>query len=134
MLCACEGAALCDAHAMAARLIPPLVLLLTAAPALAAGTAPVPEAPAEMKLTRVVPDRPFVVKEIARYADGTSEWEAEGGLLERQLARFDMENTEAVLYVHNFLEKHGVLPQLRAAGVKHGDLVHAGDIAFAFEE
>ena len=45
MLCACEGAALCDAHAMAARLLPALVLLLTAAPALAAGTAPVPEAP-----------------------------------------------------------------------------------------
>jgi Obg family GTPase CgtA-like protein len=45
-----------------------------------------------------------------------------------------MDNTDAVLYVHSFLEKHGVLAQLRAAGVKHGDLVHAGTIAFAFEE
>ena len=85
-------------------------------------------------LTRVAPDKPFSVKEIARYADGTSEWEAEGGLLERMFMRFDSENHEAVLYVHASLEKHGVLEELRRAGVKVGDLVHVGKTAFAFEE
>jgi GTP-binding protein len=92
------------------------------------------ELPTEINLTRVAPDKPFEVKEIARYADGTSEWEATGGMLERQLERFDMDNHEAVLYVHRILEKHGALEQLRHAGVKTGDLVHVGKIAFAFEE
>jgi len=92
------------------------------------------EMPEEIKVTRVAPDKPFMVKEIARYADGTSEWEAEGGLLERQLERFDMDNNEAVLYVHRLLEKHGVLEQLKLSGVKNGDLIHVGKIAFAFEE
>jgi GTP-binding protein len=87
-----------------------------------------------ISLSRVEPDKPFAVKEIARYADGMSEWEAEGGALERLLERFDMENHEAVLYVHRLLERQGVLEQLRAAGVKEGDLVHVGKITFAFEE
>jgi GTP-binding protein len=95
---------------------------------------PVVEVEAQPRLTRVAPDKPFSVKEIARYADGTSEWEAEGGALERALERFDMENYEAVLHVHRLMEREGVLDQLRAAGVKVGDLVHAGNVAFAFEE
>jgi GTP-binding protein len=95
---------------------------------------PVAEVEAQPRLTRVAPDKPFAVREIARYADGTSEWEAEGGALERALERFDMENYEAVLHVHRLMEREGVLDQLRAAGVKVGDLVHAGKVAFAFEE
>jgi hypothetical protein len=43
---ACGAPPLCDARAMATRLIPALILLLTAAPAFAAGTQAVPEAPA----------------------------------------------------------------------------------------
>jgi len=85
-------------------------------------------------LTRVTPDKPFSIKEIARYADGMSEWEAEGGMLERMFTRFDTENHEAVMYVHQSLEKHGVLEEMRRAGVKIGDLVHVGKVAFAFEE
>jgi GTPase len=92
------------------------------------------EAPEAVSLSRVAPDKPFTVKEIARYANGMSEWEAEGGALERLLERFDMENHEAVLYVHRVLERQGTLEQLRAAGVKEGDLVHVGKITFAFEE
>jgi GTP-binding protein len=92
------------------------------------------EPPEVVSLSRIEPDKPFAVKEIARYADGMSEWEAEGGALERLLARFDMENHEAVLYVHRLLERQGVLEQLRVAGVKEGDLVHVGKITFAFEE
>jgi GTP-binding protein len=89
---------------------------------------------AEVKVTRVAPDKPLVVTETARFADGTSEWNVQGGMIERLLERFDMDNTEAVLYVHSLLEKHGALEQLRNAGIKVGDQVHVGKVAFAFEE
>lgn len=79
-------------------------------------------------------DKPVQIKEIARYADGMSEWEVTGGPLERLTGRFDMENQEAVLYMHRILERSGVLAQLQGAGVKYGDLVHVGDLAFEFEE
>jgi len=87
-----------------------------------------------VKLTRVPVDKPFVIREIARYADGMSEWEAEGGALERLMGRFDLENHEAVMHVHRLLERQGVIEQLRQAGVKVGDLVHVGRVAFEFEE
>jgi GTP-binding protein len=92
------------------------------------------EVPPNVNVTRVERERPLSVREIARYADGMSEWEVEGGPLERLMQRFDMENTEAVLYVHRILERSGALEDLRKAGVKEGDLVHAGSVAFAFEE
>ncbi len=95
---------------------------------------PVVEVPEVTKVTRVQPDKPFVVTEIARYANGMSEWEASGGLLERSLERFDTENHDAVMYLHRLFEKNGVLEQLRTSGVKHGDLVHVGNIAFGFED
>ena len=63
-----------------------------------------------------------------------SEWEVSGGVLETLISRFDMENPEAVLHVHRRLEQAGTLDELRRRGVKEGDLVHVGEIAFAFEE
>lgn len=88
----------------------------------------------QVKLTRVSPELPLLIKEIARFADGTSEWEVSGGMLDRLLARFDTNNYEAIMYIHQALDKHGVLAQMKAAGIKAGDLVHAGETAFAFEE
>lgn len=79
-------------------------------------------------------DKPLEIKEIARFADGMSEWEVTGGPLERLAGRFDMENPDAVMYVHRILERTGVLTQLQNAGVKYGDLVHVGDLAFEFQE
>ena len=87
-----------------------------------------------MHLTRVLPEAPLVIKEIAQYTDDTSEWEVSGGQLEKLVSRFDMDNHEAMLYVHNYLERSGTLEQLKQAGIKVGDLVHIGDVAFAFEE
>jgi GTP-binding protein len=87
-----------------------------------------------MEITRVQGDKPFTVKEIARYADGMSEWEASGGILERLINRFDLNNHEALLHVHRMLERNGVIEELRKAGVKPGDLVHVGKMAFEFEE
>lgn len=87
-----------------------------------------------VEVTRVQVDKPFSIRESARFADGLSEWEAEGGMLERLVNRFDLENHEAVLHVHRLLERHGVIEQLKQAGVKPGDLVHVGNLAFEFEE
>lgn len=87
-----------------------------------------------VQVTRVQVDKPFSIRESARFADGLSEWEAEGGMLERLVNRFDLENHEAVLHVHRLLERHGVIEQLKEAGVKPGDLIHVGDLAFEFEE
>ncbi len=87
-----------------------------------------------VQVTRVAVDKPFSIKESARFADGMSEWEAEGGMLERLLTRFDLENHEAVLHVHRLLERHGVIEQLKEAGVKPGDSVHVGEMSFEFEE
>lgn len=95
---------------------------------------PVEEPVEQVEVVRVLPDKLLEIKEIARYADGTSEWEVHGGMLDRLLARFDVNNYEAVMYIHRALDKHGVLAQMKAAGIKAGDLVHAGDVAFGFEE
>jgi GTP-binding protein len=92
------------------------------------------EAKPEIEVTRVIPQRPLTVKEIARYADDTSEWEVSGGALEMLIARFDMDNPEAMLHVHRHLEHSGTLDELRRYGVKVGDLVHVDEVAFAFEE
>ncbi len=95
---------------------------------------PVVEIPEVTTLTKVKADKPFIVTEIARYANGMSEWEASGGLLERSLERFDTENHDAVMYLHRLFERNGVLTQLREKGVKHGDLIHVANIAFSFED
>lgn len=87
-----------------------------------------------VQITRVQVDKPFTIRESARFADGLSEWEAEGGMLERLLTRFDLENHEAVLHVHRLLERHGVIELLKQAGVKPGDVVHVGTASFEFEE
>lgn len=87
-----------------------------------------------LHLTRVLPEAPLVIKEIARYADGMSEWEVSGGKLEKMVARFDMDNHEAMLFVHRHLEHSGTLEEMKTAGIKVGDLVHIGEVAFAFEE
>ena len=38
------------------------------------------------------------------------------------------------LCMHRLLERQGVLEEMKKAGVKYGDLVHVGDVAFGFEE
>ena len=87
-----------------------------------------------VQVTRVEPEAPLTIKEIARYEDGMSEWDVTGGAIEKMVKRFDMTNHEAMLFVHRHLEQKGTLVELKNAGVKIGDLVHIGKIAFAFEE
>ncbi len=85
-------------------------------------------------LTQSKIDKPLHIKEIARYADDQSEWDVTGGPMERLTGRFDMENSEAVFYIHRILERSGTLEELRKAGVKYGDLVHVGGLTFEFGE
>lgn len=85
-------------------------------------------------LTQARIDQPLHIKEIARYADDKSEWEVKGGPMERLTGRFDMENSEAVFYIHRILERSGTLEELRKAGVKYGDLVHVANLTFEFGE
>jgi len=91
-------------------------------------------AAAPVVVTRTPIDKPVDIVEIARFADGMSEWEVSGGPIERLTERFDVTNHEALLYIHRVLERSGVLEQLRTHGVKYGDLVHVGELAFEFEE
>ncbi|PQV65043.1 GTP-binding protein [Abditibacterium utsteinense] len=85
-------------------------------------------------LTQSRIDKPLHIKEIARYADDQSEWDVTGGPMERLTGRFDMQNTEAVFYIHRILERSGTLEEMRNAGVKYGDLVHVGGLTFEFGE
>ncbi|RYX82119.1 GTPase ObgE [bacterium] len=89
---------------------------------------------APIVITRVETDPPLEVRESARFADGKSEWEIEGGPFVRLLGRFDTKNTEAMLYVHRILERGGVLEEMKKKGVKYGDTVHFGDMSFEFSE
>jgi len=89
---------------------------------------------APVVVTRVETDEPLRIKESARFADGVSEWEVEGGPFDRLTKRFDLGNPEALLYMHRILERGGVLEELKKNGVKYGDLVHVGELAFEFEE
>jgi GTP-binding protein len=90
--------------------------------------------PIPVSLTQSRIDKPLHIKEIARYADDKSEWDVTGGPMERLTGRFDMENSEAVFYIHRILERSGTLEELRKAGVKYGDLVHVANLTFEFGE
>ena len=89
---------------------------------------------APVVVTRVEIDTPLSVRESARFADGKSEWEVEGGPFDRLISRFDTKNTEAMLYIHRILERSGTLEEMRKHGVKYGDTVHVGDLSFEFGE
>ena len=79
-------------------------------------------------------DEPLDITESARFADGKSEWEVRGGNVERLMKRFNSDNSEAMFYVHRILDRSGALEEMRKAGVKVGDLVHIGDVAFEFQD
>ncbi len=53
--------------------------------------------------------------------------------LSKKVARFNLEQTEALLRLDQLLKKWGILNGLEEAGVKEGDLVRIGDFEFIFE-
>jgi GTP-binding protein len=85
-------------------------------------------------LTYVRPQKPLSAVEICNYEDGMSEWEVEGGALSNLVRRFDISNRDAALFVHQQMERQGIIEELKRFGIKAGDLLHMGDAAFVFEE
>lgn len=85
-------------------------------------------------LTYVRPQKPLKAVEICNYEDGMSEWEVEGGALSNLVQRFDISNPDAALFVHQTMERQGIIEELKRFGIKAGDLLHMGDAAFVFEE
>jgi GTP-binding protein len=57
-----------------------------------------------------------------------------GKRIERIVAMTDLENEDAVRYLHRRLERLGVIERLRTAGAKEGDEVEIGEAAFAFTD
>jgi len=57
-----------------------------------------------------------------------------GPKVERMVAMTNLDNREALRYLHRRLERMGVIEKLRALGAKEGDTVTVGDIEFAFTD
>lgn len=57
-----------------------------------------------------------------------------GRRIERLIAMTDMENDEAVRYLHRRLERIGLIDALRNAGATEGDSVEIGDFIFGFTD
>lgn len=59
-------------------------------------------------------------------------WRASGGALKRWVAMTDLNNSEAVAYLQNRLDRAGVEDLLAKAGAEHGDEVRIGDSVFSW--
>jgi len=57
-----------------------------------------------------------------------------GKRIERIVAMTDLNNDEALRYLHRRLERIGVMSKLRDMGVEEGDTVKIGDLEFAYAE
>lgn len=76
-----------------------------------------------------VEEPPFVVE---REEDGA--FRVRGEKVERLVARYPLENEEALLYLHQQLRQWRVLEALREHGVQEGDIVRIGRYEFDFVE
>jgi GTP-binding protein len=70
----------------------------------------------------------FVVR---RSDDGTFAVEGKG--IERLLARFDVENEDAMAYLEGRLRRIGVLAALQAKGFQPGDELQIGEVTFELD-
>lgn len=87
-----------------------------------------PEVPVLMPALEVLDNIPF---EIERTEDG---FIVSGRRIERLVAMTDMDNEEAVRYLHRRLERLGVINQLRELGAQEDDEVVIGEMAFNFTD
>lgn len=69
--------------------------------------------------------------EIEKFDEG---FLVKGKRIERLIAMTDMENDEAVRYLHRRLERIGLIEALRNLGATEGDSVEIGDFDFAFTD
>lgn len=61
-------------------------------------------------------------------------YEVCGRRIRRMVAMTDLENRDAVRYLHRRLERMGVIDRLREMGAEEGDTVYMADFAFSFTE
>lgn len=69
--------------------------------------------------------------DVVRLNDG---FEIVGKRIDRLVAMTDLENDDAVRFMHRKLERIGVINKLRELGAQDGDEVYAGDFVFTFED
>ncbi|MBN1459062.1 MAG: GTPase ObgE [Armatimonadetes bacterium] len=84
------------------------------------------EVPAEVEVGEK-PLRPLQVSRI-----NENQYQVSGNEVERTVVMTDLENEEAVRYLHRKLERMGVIAQLRSLGAKDGDRVSIADIELDF--
>lgn len=68
----------------------------------------------------------------ATLVDGT--YVLSGKRLERMVAMTDLDNNEAVMYLHRRLQRMGVIERLRELGADDGDNVRVGDFEFTYKD
>jgi len=61
-------------------------------------------------------------------------FEVHGRRVKRLVAMTDLENDEAVRYLHRRLQRLGVIERLRELGAEEGDTVYVGSAVFAFSD
>ncbi len=94
----------------------------------------------EMPVSEPSPPTPVVMQPdfeaegftIGRTAGGV--WVVRGARIERAVQRTKMGLHEALLRLHRYLEREGVMQALRDAGVKEGDTVRIGDYELEWRE
>jgi GTPase len=83
---------------------------------------------AEYRVYRPAAAREFEVEKL-----GAGEFRVSGDVVERLIARHDMENEEALAHVERRLHRLGVISALEAAGFVPGDDVEIGGIVFELD-
>lgn len=87
------------------------------------------------------PDIPVLMPAMSRATD--MEWDIEkteegfevtGRRVMRLVAMTDLENSDAVRYLHRRLQRLGVIDKLRDLGAEEGDTVFVGKVVFAYTE
>jgi GTPase len=77
--------------------------------------------------------RPAAAREFEVEKTGAGEFRVTGDVVERLIARHDMENEEALAHVERRLHRLGVISALEAAGFVPGDDVEIGGIVFELD-
>ncbi len=84
---------------------------------------------------RVIRPRPIQTADERWQVQKTRDhYRVSGEAVERMVAMTDLENDEAVQYLHRGLERLGVIEALRREGAEHGDTVFIGDYEFSMVE
>jgi GTP-binding protein len=61
-------------------------------------------------------------------------FEVQGKRVRRLVAMTDLENADAVRYLHRRLQRLGVIDRLREMGAEEGDTVYVGEAVFGFTD